>query len=313
MTLESYFLKEDKEIVYKFYQKLNLKSKPYNNITRQEMYNYVIKVYKENPEIIIEMVTIEELNILKSLIGSNLEKKNHGYLDYILFKSLLNNYLILDNGKEYYIPDDILNYIKMAINLSEEERDTFGDITASVAIGIVRAFNVLTFDEYYKMFCRLCFKKEQKELKIYLKNNYRVRQTLKIVKYKNEEYVVSTEYLCYKDVLKLKLKIDNKVYSLEELISIGKYRFNLFNEHLFNFLSYLEYHLEPYAINYFIEDLIIYSGFDVNDDEALKMICGNVQELIDETEGVLVYFPCWIYNGNTLDDLYKLSLNNKNN
>jgi len=42
------------------------------------------------------------------------------------------NYLINENPKEYYIPTDMLNYIKMAINLLEEESFTFLDIEISV-------------------------------------------------------------------------------------------------------------------------------------------------------------------------------------
>ena len=123
-------------------------------------------------------------------------------------------------------------------------------------------------------------------------------------KFLKKEYVISLEYNYFKDILDLKkdyYKYND--YSLESIISVGKYKINLFKEEVFAFLNFLECHLQPKYIELIINDLIIYVGFNLNDEDALKTIADNIEDLLKEIKKALNFIPIWVYNGNTYNTL----------
>jgi len=229
MTLEEYFAKIKKEDIYNLYTKVVGTAKEYSKITRKSMYDEIINTYIDDPEIILKMISTEEVHILKTLINENISIKNNGYIDYILFEHLKKQFLILEN-EEYYIPKDLVNCIKMAINLYNEEIYSLKDITDSLLLGIVRVNNVVKASELLEMLKTYHCIFDNKSLKTYIESNYRLKGLIKIVKYKNIYYVVSLENLFYKDVLKINKIVERQNYNNEELISIGKYKVNLFKK-----------------------------------------------------------------------------------
>lgn len=306
MTLKEYMLKTPKEEVYKFYEKVVSFPKPYEKISRNDIYGIIIDTFIEDPEIILKMISIEEVHILKNLINENITSEPSGYIDYLLFQNLKNNFLILEDlgKKEYYIPKDLVNCIKMAINLYNEEIYSMKDITDSVLIGLVRAFNTLTLDNIISTLNTYHFVFSKRSLKDYIKTNPRLKELVGVIRYKKCDYIVSLENLIYKDILTIKKNdINPKVYLTEELISIGKYKINLFNKPVYDFLNYLESHLHPKYINQVIDELVIYMGIDMNDPKVLKLISDNIKELYEALENVIPHIPIWIYNGNDLASL----------
>ena len=95
MRLKDYLLKEKKEKVYAFYQGIIKKAKDYDKVTRLEMYQEILSFYHDDPEEIFRLCSMEEIHILKNLIEEPLEKRENGYIDYLLFRNLKQNYLIL--------------------------------------------------------------------------------------------------------------------------------------------------------------------------------------------------------------------------
>ena len=55
MSLKDYMLKESKNEVYGFYLKINPKAEEYEKISRNDMYQNIISLYKEDPEIILRL------------------------------------------------------------------------------------------------------------------------------------------------------------------------------------------------------------------------------------------------------------------
>ena len=295
IAFEEELLKNTKSAVYNYYAKIVKKKRNYEEVTKNIMYQEIKDSLQENPEIILESCTKEELSILKALIINNVEKRDVGYLEYITINNLKSNYLINENPKEYYIPTDMLNYIKMAINLLEEESFTFLDIEISVAIGLTRIYNVLSFKDFYNIYKKYCLPVTEIELKKLLKNNYRANLYIKIVKYQKEEYVVSKEFDYYKDILALNdKKFTEHEYSLEEVVCFGKYRINLLKKEIFEFLNFLECHLEAKYIYKLIDDIIVYKGFLLNDEDLLNKIAGNIKELYIYIKDIIKFFPNWI-------------------
>jgi len=303
MTLKEYLKKEKKEKVYGFYQKIGNKIKEYDKVSRNDIYNSIISLYKEDPEVILNLCTLEEIQTLKSIIEGKQIGVNNGYIEYTILKNLLENYLILKEEK-YDIPKDILNYVKMAINILDEKSYALKDVTDSVLIGLIRIHNAIKLNDFANLLSNYYVNITKDNLKSYIRNNIKLKNYLAIIKYKKEEYIISLENCFYKDVIALKKKhFRYKNYTLEEVISIGKYKLNLFKEEIFNYLSFLEVHLEPQYIDIILNELIIYTGFDLEDDKTLRNITDNIEELYKETKKVISYFPIWIYNGNTLNSL----------
>lgn len=303
ITLKELFNKLPKEEVYDFYHKVISKPEKYPKITRLEMYNEIIKLYQDDPEIILKMCNPEEINILKSLLDDSYSNGN-GYIEYILVSELIKNYLVLTNKDKFYIPKDLINYVKMAINLYEEEIYYLKDVTDSVILGIIRIHNVLKYEDFLEIARSYNVVFKDNKVKEYLKNNLRLKNKIKIVKYENDYYLTSLEYPYYKDVLKfLTKKLTFPNYKLEEIISVGKYKINLFKEPIFKLLSFLEMHLDPKFIDIILNELIIYVGFHIEDLKDLERIADHIKELYDELLKVIPYFPVWVYKGRTLNDL----------
>ena len=110
MSLKEYMLKENKNKVYEFYLKMNPKAEEYEKISRNDIYQNIISLYKEDPEIILRLCSMEEIGILQKLLDENIKKQENGYIYYLLFQNLMNNYLILLGNNEYYIPADLMGY-----------------------------------------------------------------------------------------------------------------------------------------------------------------------------------------------------------
>ena len=146
MTLKEYFNKLKKEDIYLFYSKVIKDAKDIKSLTKQNMYDGIIALYNEDPEIILNLCTFEEIAILKEIVNDEFKSIN-GYIEYIMLERLKSNYLVLKD-KDYYIPEDIFNYVKMALNLLDKEYYRYKDLTDSVIIGLVRIYNVLEIDVF---------------------------------------------------------------------------------------------------------------------------------------------------------------------
>lgn len=305
ITLEEKLFQLSKIETYNYYKRIVKNKKEFNSVSKASMYKEITSYYQENPEIILELCDSEELSILKYLISDNIKKKHLGYIEYLTLNNLKENFYVFESNNEYYIPRDMLNYIKMAINILDVNEHTFLDIELSIAVGLSRIYNVLTFKEYKEIYEHFCLPKTEQELKKIIKTNWRVKKFVKLIKYKNENYVVSSEFDFYKDVLEIKSRgIQKKLnYTLEEVICVGKYYINILNRPIFNFLNFLENHLEAEYIDTIIHNLILYAGFDINNDETLKNIASNIEELYIEIKKVIPYFPTWVFNGNSINDL----------
>lgn len=304
MSLEDFFSKENKKNIYSFYTRIVEKPLTYEKVTKEKLYNLILEAYNKDPEIILRMSSIEEINILKNLVGEELEKKNYGYIEYLLVSNLRKNYLVLENDKHYYIPEDLVNYVKMAINLLDEKENSLRDVSDSIIIGLVRIHNVLEIEEFVSLLKKYnCVFISLEDFKKYVLKSPKLNNKINIIKYKKKNYVVSLEYDFYEDVLALKKDLSYQNYTLENVISIGKYKIDLFKKPVFKFLNFLEMHLEPKFIDYIINDLMGYMGLYINDLSILKKISADIEELYKSIIEVLPYFPIWVFNGNDLNNL----------
>lgn len=303
MKLKEYMLKDAKERVYDFYSLVVKQPLAYEKVSRNDMYHSILSLYKSDPEIITQLCNVEEINILKKLLDDKIKKQENGYIDYLLFQDLQKHYLVLLENNEYSIPEDLVNYVKMAFNLLDEEQKAMSDVIDSVILGIAQVYNTIKVDEVILLLSEHTISYDRATFMKQIKSNLRWKRKVEVVRYKKEDYLVSCEFPYYKDVLKLRRPFKMAKYRLEELISFGKYKLDLFQEKVLNFLNFLEMHLYPVDLNAFLNDLIFYAGFDVHSESILTNICGSIEELYKETSTVLPEFPVWIYNGNNLHHL----------
>ncbi|MCM1053618.1 MAG: hypothetical protein NC483_06575 [Ruminococcus sp.] len=303
ITFKETMNKMPKDFVYDFYTRIIFKRVRYDKITKKQMYEEIINLYQENPEVILSMCSIEEISVLKSLLDEDYHT-NEGYIEYTILRNLLNNYLIEKDKSSYYIPKDLINYVKMALNLYNEESYYIKDIADSVFLGIIRIYNTLSIDEF-EMLLKEYNIYFSDSIKKYIKTNPKLNRKIKVIKYQSKDYVISLEYYYYKDVLKFMNNISFVKLKLEELISIGKYKIDLFKEPIFRFLSFLEAHLQPMYIDMILDEILVYVGFNNGNLDNLNAIADNIKELYQELMVIVPYLPIWIFKGNSLLDLEK--------
>lgn len=301
MKLKDTLLKTNKKQVYAFYQKIWEYPKAYEAVTRNDIYRNIISLYKEDPELILSLCSMEEIHILQKLLEENVKKQENGYIDYLLFTNLQNNFLIYLNNGEYAIYEDLVNYVKMAMNLLDEKAYAIEDVMDSVLIGLVRVYNAISLNDVMALLQSYAIYFDESSLKRRIKKQAKLKNKVAIVRYKKEVYLVSLEFFYYKDVLSLRKSFNMANYTLESMISYGKYKLNLFQENILNFLNFLEVHLDPASIDFFLNDLIFYCGFDINNKEILyNNVCDGIEALYKEVANVIAEFPVWIYYGNNL-------------
>lgn len=303
-TFSSLFTNLKKEKAYDFYCKIINKPKKYENMTRKGMLEEILNVYYNDPEIIFDLCTMEEIQILKHLLEEDISVLNHGFIEFLLFQELKDHYLIIEENNFYHIPTDLINYIKMAFNLYDEQKQTIQDVVNNLLLGFSRIYNVLKLEEIPELFQTYSIFMELKDIKKFIRSSMYLKDRVSIIKYQNKEYMVSLEYFFYKDVLELKdFSFPKKIFDFVEVISIGKYKINLIEEKTFQFLNFLESHFRVQILEYLIDEIMIYAGFDLNDVSALKKITGQIPQLFEEVSKVIAYFPVWIYSGNILSQL----------
>ncbi len=298
ITLKEYIHNIKKEDLYNYYQTLEKEPLSYDKLTRTDIYNAIIKIYQDDPEIILRICCPEEMDILKSLIDNKIPSTNYSYIDYLLFLNLKNNYLIIEQDNEFFIPDDLLNYIKMAINLYDEEECSKTDLYNSVILGIIRIKNVISINDLINTLSHYNCILTKPSLQAFIKNNPKLKNKLTIKKYQGINYIISLEHNYYKEILKLRKEIPSQEYILEEIISYGKYKINLFREPVYKCLSLLETYIEPYSIDQIIDEIIEIEGLQLSDDiikEALK----DMPKLYSIIQDIMPYFPIWLYDGHT--------------
>ena len=301
MKLKDTLLKTDKKRVYAFYEKINEHALDYSLVTRNDIYLNIISLYREDPELILKLCSMEEIHILQKLLEENVKKQENGYIDYLLFTNLQNNYLIvLDNG-EYTIFEDLVNYVKMAMNLLDEKVYSIEDVMDSVLIGLSRVYNTIILADAIALLQSYAIYFDVSSLKARVRKQAKLKNKIAIIRLQKQEYLVSLEFPYHKDVLSLRKDFKIANYTLEEMISYGKYKLNLFQEKTLNFLNFLEVHLDPLSIDLLINDLIFYCGFDINNEGLLfDKICDGIEALFKEVINIVAEFPVWIYYGNNL-------------
>ena len=149
-TLKELFKESKKEVSYSFYLKVVKQPLDYEKITRDKIYEQIMDAYYDDPEIILRMCSLEELNILKRLLEKNILKEESGYIESVLFHNLKSNYLAFESDKEYYLPKDLINPIKMAFNIFNEEEYSPKDFLDCVILGLIRIYNVVSLSDFIK-------------------------------------------------------------------------------------------------------------------------------------------------------------------
>jgi len=297
ITLEELIKHEEKEDVYLFYESVSPNPKPYSKISREGMYQEILSIYKEDPEIILKLISVEEINLLKELLEANKKVEKYGYIEYLLFQDLENNYLIIKGSTEYYIPEDLFNYVKMALNLFNQNEYFYKDIVDSIIIGLTRIYNALDLEALNALLVKYNTKFEIGELRTYIAESLYLKGKVVLVEYQNKEYITDSYFIFYEDVLKLRIGVNlNLDYTLEEVISIGKYHINLFKEPVLKFLNFLEGHLNREYIKIILDDLIVYAGMHINNLDTLKKIACDIDSLFEEAKKIIAYLPNWIIN-----------------
>ena len=290
--------------------------------------------YILNKGVTAAFIVIFLANILlfcKGLTDSELacaDENGYAYSDFVFYYNDCVEFLKSADNSEltekinlYYrenVTDENKQSLLAVVKQLQAQADYVNSYASDIEWSVSQAETMISFNIYndkssYSYNNILKRRYDLKNLKEYINHNPKLRNKVTVIKYKKEEYIISLEFNYYKDVYTLKESFNLAKYTLEELISIGKYKINLFQEHLFSFLNFLEIHLDPHNIDLIINDLIFYCGFDINNDSILLQICDNIEELYKEVKEVIPNFPIWIYNGNTLNTLKdSIILPNKN-
>ena len=199
----------------------NLEELNYDKLTRKVMANMIISYYKNNPNMIYEILNDKEIDYLARLVNSDEDNELTHFIS-LTFLSILNEvtfkYEILDDLNEL-IEDRIKYYYENKEEIEKEKEIIY------LAKGLFVAYGALTKKEFNQLISKYTNKNSEKllnhpYLKRYIekdnKNNYALKQ------------ISNTIYV--KEILDTHAKEFKTIYDKEVLLSYGKYGFNVLNK-----------------------------------------------------------------------------------
>lgn len=168
--MDKEYLKDfDKEEIYDIYTSLNIKVKPYDNITKNKMLE-IIDVEYQDYHNIISICTLKELNFLKELVAKGKISLDEIEDEFAFEISSLFDKFIIKLDEEITIMDGLEDSIKEALkNLDIKEKENEEDVLIPL-IGCLRLLGIERLDNLIFLFAKI-YNMENAKLEELIKNS----------------------------------------------------------------------------------------------------------------------------------------------
>ena len=333
MRLYDELLSESKNDLFGFYCRIDLNCKEYESTTKKQMIHYVIDFFS-NPDNIIGICTVKELNFLQEILNSENYTIDNIVQDQVLEKSWQidelrkKHILYLTEDKTLTLYEEIVETLKKAVESYDKQQRAEKDRINEFLIGYYKAKAILEVNQVIKVACPI-LKMEFDKVLEHIQNdklfNYYVLLEYTDNYFGKGEFLVGTygDYYKYKGSINKK-RIKEKLVVTEN-ITFKKYQ-NIFYYHVdidnAKIAKFLGHCHNPF-VNYFVREQmaelalfnsdrssylkIVKPAIDISDEES--------ERLDNEFENAMDEVPSAVLNGFSRNELKKArkiqkSLNN---
>lgn len=297
MTLKESLEEFNKELLFDYYIRIIPNHKRYTRTTKEQMKDKILQEYK-NYNNIIDICTTRELKYLNLLIENNNNLPYNFKYDWEI-NSLDEKLIIVYDDEQIYIPENLLNIVKQALDKVNWNTIKEKDKINELAIGLFKVYALLPTKKLIDiLFTKLKVPKENiiEHLKTNKLFNYYVTMDSKYTK--KDQILI---YRNYSDIIEqlIKVKQERKIFNFSHIkatdyTSIFYNDFNLNNKIINKFykelikLNHYEFLKDIIIVNTLLnekrEDLyylikIIYSSQLKNIDEFLELLDAALDEM----------------------------------
>ena len=297
MTLKESLEEFNKELLFDYYIRIIPNHKRYTRTTKEQMKDKILQEYK-NYNNIIDICTTRELKYLNLLIENNNNLPYNFKYDWEI-NSLDEKLIIVYDDEQIYIPENLLNIVKQALDKVNWNTIKEKDKINELAIGLFKVYALLPTKKLIDiLFTKLKVPKENiiEHLKTNKLFNYYVTMDSKYTK--KDQILI---YRNYSDIIEqlIKVKQERKIFNFSHIkatdyTSIFYNDFNLNNKIINKFykelikLNHYEFLKDIVIVNTLLnekrEDLyylikIIYSSQLKNIDEFLELLDAALDEM----------------------------------
>ena len=297
MTLKESLEEFNKELLFDYYIRIIPNHKSYTRTTKEQMKDEILQEYK-NYNNIIDICTTRELKYLNLLIENNNNLPYNFKYDWEI-NSLDEKLIIVYDDEQIYIPENLLNIVKQALDKVNWNTIKEKDKINELAIGLFKVYALLPPKKLIDiLFTKLKVPKENiiEHLKTNKLFNYYVTMDSKYTK--KDQILI---YRNYSDIIEqlIKVKQERKIFNFSHIkatdyTSIFYNDFNLNNKIINKFykelikLNHYEFLKDIIIVNTLLnekrEDLyylikIIYSSQLKNIDEFLELLDAALDEM----------------------------------
>lgn len=298
-----------KEFIYECYCNIVANPKEYKKITRNKMFDEIIKTYS-NIKNIQDILTYKEAKLLKKALKNNQVKANHDNLSLSLYRKmlLLPNFNTIDDI--LYIPEELSEYILEAIKKIDLQKIKKQSELNELVKGMIMVYGVMNITTFIEILLKYYPDKNYDELYNYLVTAKSLECIISIDNDKIENYEYLEEHIG-DEILDLQKEYPTfkyKEFSKNELqnIASGKYSHPSYRK----FINFLTKNLITYESNYVITNFqnCINTVCDpesfcewLNDIFYQKDI--DLDKLCDLFTEAYFNYPCAVLYGHAISDL----------
>lgn len=298
-----------KEFIYNCYCNIVTEPKEYKKITRNKMFDEIIKTYS-NIKNIQDILTYKEVIFLKKALKNNQIEAGHDNISRELYTKmlLLPNFNTIDDI--LYIPEELSEYILEAIKTLDLQKIKRKSELDEIIKGMIMAYGIMNIDTFIEILLKYYPDKNYDELYDYLITAKSLKHIIDI----DDDIIQNYDYLGE--------NIGNEILDLQEEYPIFEYK--IFSKNTLRLIAGDKYDHRSYTdfTNFLTANLMTYeSEFIItNFRNCVNTVCDpesfcewleetfyqkdfDLDELCDLFTEAYFNYPCAVLYGHPISDL----------
>lgn len=299
-----------KEFIYDCYCTIVDHPKEYNKITRNKMFDEIIKTYS-NPQNILDSLSYNEYILLKTALEQNNQAVPP---DTTVDRKIYHKFLMIPNFYKpdniLYIPEEIESYIYEAINKVSTKEIKKRDQLNNLITGLINIYGYIKVNDFIQIIQHYYPDFQHDELYQYLKTNRSLKDIISI----NEDHVRAVDFIddsiieIITEAKKHFRNIDYKIYEKKDVYKMANKE--AIHPSYQNLVSFLEHNFMIYTQNNILADFVACVSTFCDPEVYIDWMIENypfngvdVARFADLFQAAYFHYPCTVIDGHCIDEI----------
>lgn len=316
MTLKEQVKHFRKDYIHRNYSRIIKNFKDYDKISRNKIIDEIKKEY-DNPNNIIDICSIEELELLKKVMNKKISYKELRTKHEYEFRNLVDKFLVTATiDDKLFIPEEIEESVKIALKQINEEEKIKADEINDMLVGLLKIYGIMSKEELYKVYS--FYNKMEKE---YFMNHINNNKYFNFYYYElYEDVIIYEPYYYFEDELIYNINHKkNKEGYIRNPIDVIYLKYNRFDDRKNSIKEFIK---EAEKFMFFqeklYEDIEYYVALDLDRTDLKQRLINipslkgkDLSRLVELMDKAMDDMPSAVLGGYTKNE-YTMLMNKKN-